>query len=233
MMPAPKRSRTATKAVKLQAPPPPKPPPQKLPIVRRHLVGPDEPFTSLEVFCPSQEATVPADRCAECGFVNSFPHNAGEAGATLECSPPDTQARLDARHSPRIDMAEAAARVPLGEVVHRELVCVTPDTSIEKLISLMNEHALDGVPVVDASWHPVGIVSKTDLMMNGDSYGVVSDVMNPFVHSLPESARLSHAVALMATESIHQIPIVTQDGAVIGLVSSLDCLRWMAKQMGY
>jgi len=229
-MPPPKRPRT-TKAAPL--PPPPPPPPQKLPIVRRHLMGPEEPLTSLEVFCPAQEATVPAERCAECGFVNSFPQHAGEAGATLECSPPNTQARLDARKSPRIDMAEAAARVPLGEVVHRELVCVTPETSLEKLLSLMTEHGLDGVPVVDGAWHPVGIVSKTDLVMNGGSDGTVSDVMNPFVHSLPENARLSHAISLMAIECIHQVPIVTEEGAVVGLVSSLDCLRWMSKQMGY
>ncbi len=232
-MPAPKRPRAQTTPTKPAKPDAPPPEAQKLPILRRHLIGPSESVTSLEVFCPSQEATVPADRCAECGFVKMFPRHPAEAGATLECTPPGTQARLEARRSPRIDMAEAAARVPLGEVVHRELVCVTPDTSLEKLLSLMTEHGLDGVPVVDASWHPVGIVSKTDLVLYAGSAGVVSDVMSRFVHSLPEDARLAHAISLMASAAIHQVPIVTQEGTVIGLVSSLDCLRWISKQMGY
>ena len=215
------------------APPPLPPPPQTLPIVRRHLVSQGEPRASLEVFCPSQEATVPAERCAECGFMTTFPRHPATPGATLECTPPGTQARLAARSSPRIDMAESAARTPLGELVRREIACVTADTSIEKLVSLMNEQLLDGVPVVDHAWRPVGVVTKTDLLLNGGSDGVVSDIMTPSVHTLPENARLSHAVSLMAAEGVHHVPIVTSEGAVVGVITSLDCVRWMAKEMGY
>jgi CBS-domain-containing membrane protein len=227
-----KKPRVTAQGRRAPAPPPP-PEPQTLPIVRRHLVGPAEPQTTLDVFCPSQEATVPADRCAECGFMKMFPRHPGAPGATLECTPPDTQASLEARKSPRIDMAESAARTPLGELVRREMACVTSDTSIEKVVSLMNEQLLEGVPVVDAAWRPIGLVTKTDLLMNSGSDGTAADIMTPFVHTLPENARLSHAVSLMAAEGVHHVPIVTSEGAVVGIVSSLDCVRWMAKEMGY
>ena len=57
-------SRNRTHNGKLTRPPAPPPEPQKPPLQRRHLVGPGQALTSLEVFCPSQEATVSAERCA-------------------------------------------------------------------------------------------------------------------------------------------------------------------------
>ncbi len=211
----------------------PAPEPQTVPISRRDLVGSRDPRTSLDVFCPSQEATVSVDRCAECGFLETLPADRTTPHAALRCAPPDMKARRDARRSSRIDMAEAAARVPLGELVRRDLVCVTADTRLEKLLSLMTEHGLDGVPVVDLEWRPLGIVTTTDLALNDGSDGTVGDVMSPCSHWLPEDAPLSHAVSLMATESIHHVPILTREGTVIGMVTSLDCMRWMAREMGY
>ena len=234
-MGAPRRTRKAIADLLPKRPPVPTPAPelQTVPIARRHLVGSRDPRTSLGVFCPSQEATVSVDRCAECGFLEALPADRATPRATLRCAPPDMKARRDARRSPRIDVAEAAARVPLGELVRRELVCVTADTRLEKLLSLIAEHGLDAVPVVDQEWRLVGIVSRTDLALNDGSDGAVGDVMSPCAHWLPEDARLSHAVSLMATQSIHHVPILTHEGAVVGMVTSLDCMRWMAREMGY
>ena len=37
----------------------------------------------------------------------------------------------------------------------------------------------------------------------------------------------------MALEHIHRLPIVTDDGRVAGIVTSIDVLRWLARQDGY
>ena len=42
-----------------------------------------------------------------------------------------------------------------------------------------------------------------------------------------------HAAALMAYENIHRVPVVAADGAVIGIVSAMDIVRWVAEQDGY
>ena len=227
--------------------------PRRPALKRRHLIGPGQALQSLEVFCPSQETTVPAERCAECGFLVKFPEHPGDEGAAVECEPPGTRGQSEARRSPRIDMAEAAARAPLGEVVRRSLVCVRSDTSLEQLMTLIAENDVDSLPVVDSEWRPIGIVSKGDLVRGrGDASGhegrvpgregrhiearpgrTVADLMTPLVHSLPEDARLAHAVSLMAEEGIHQVPILTKDGNIVGMISSMDCIRWMARQMGW
>src|SRR3984885_1114413 len=145
-----KRPRPHTAKSVRPAPPPPEK--KTIPIVRRCLAGGEDPAVTFGVFCPAQEATVPAERCAECGFLTRFPDHATSPGAAIECTPPNMHDKTAARTSPRIDMAEAAARVPLGEVLRHRIVCVMPETSVETMMSLMIEHGLESFPVVDETW---------------------------------------------------------------------------------
>jgi CBS domain-containing protein len=61
----------------------------------------------------------------------------------------------------------------------------------------------------------------------------VVDIMMPVSFSMPEDAPVSRAAALMALEGVHRIPIVAADGSVVGIVSALDVLRWLAIRAGY
>ncbi|AUX42554.1 hypothetical protein SOCE26_039870 [Sorangium cellulosum] len=60
-----------------------------------------------------------------------------------------------------------------------------------------------------------------------------SDVMTAVVVKLHESASIRQAAALMAYEGVHRLPIVSDDGKVVGILSSLDVLRWFARRCGY
>ena len=59
------------------------------------------------------------------------------------------------------------------------------------------------------------------------------DAMSPLVYWLPEDASISQAAALMAYERVHRIPIVNKTGKVVGVVSTLDILGWLASRKGY
>lgn len=65
------------------------------------------------------------------------------------------------------------------------------------------------------------------------SHTTVGDIMMPMTFTLPESAPIAQAAALMAYEGIHRLPIVSNDATIVGLVSSLDILRWIARVDGY
>jgi len=51
----------------------------------------------------------------------------------------------------------------LREVMTRDLVTVTPDTSVRDAMRLLSAHRLSGLPVVDGA-HVVGVISATDLI---------------------------------------------------------------------
>ncbi len=94
--------------------------------------------------------------------------------------------------------------------------------------------------MVDAAWRPLGMVSKNDLLRVFDAQErgghsgqmKVREVAVPHVISIHHNASLSVAAALMANEGVHALPIVAQGGEVIGVVSTLDVIRWLAQKTG-
>ena len=63
--------------------------------------------------------------------------------------------------------------------------------------------------------------------------GKVRDIMTPISFSLTENATVARAAALMAYERIHRVPVVSQAGRVVGVVSALDIARWIARESGF
>lgn len=59
------------------------------------------------------------------------------------------------------------------------------------------------------------------------------DVMSPLVLSLHESSNIGQASSLMAYEGVHRLPVIADDGRVVGILSSLDVLRWFGRRSGY
>lgn len=131
---------------------------------------------------------------------------------------------------------ESTEEPRIGELMHRDVVCVSPDTSVRELRDLLLERGISGAPVVDGEGRPMGIVSKTDVLRACAKDRVehaVSEIMMPLSFSLTESAPVSQAAALMAFEGIHRVVVVDMNGRVVGILSSLDVLRWLAKRAGY
>ncbi len=61
----------------------------------------------------------------------------------------------------------------------------------------------------------------------------VADIMMPIVFALPENATVARATALMVFKGVHRIPVVSSGGQVVGVLSSLDILRWLAEHTGW
>jgi CBS domain-containing protein len=61
-----------------------------------------------------------------------------------------------------------------------------------------------------------------------DSGASVAEVMSPKVITIKENTTVAQASALMAKNHVHRLPVVSDAGQVVGLVSSLDILGWVA-----
>jgi CBS domain-containing protein len=57
--------------------------------------------------------------------------------------------------------------------------------------------------------------------------------MMPFTISVASRAPITMAAALMSIEGVHRVPVVAPSGAVVGIVSALDILRFLAEADGY
>ena len=60
------------------------------------------------------------------------------------------------------------AEPTVGDIMERDPITVSPRTDISTLIKLLREHELPGMPVVEDDGTLVGIVTESDLVLQGD-----------------------------------------------------------------
>jgi CBS domain-containing protein len=133
--------------------------------------------------------------------------------------------------------ARTAAAASVGAIMSTAPLCVRDDVTVAAMTSLLLEHGYSAVPVVDASGRALGIVSKTDLLghhrTGGRPDATAEQVMMPMVFAVEESAPIGDAAALMAGERVHRLPVIDGEGAVVGILSALDLVRWLGQLAGY
>jgi len=217
--------------------------PVAVPLRSRTTVGAEAAFVDTSVRCPVRGLELPLEECAECRrdagrFVDV---ESGNAFICCEVEPetsPDPLLQSEICLVPEPE--NPANRTPVSEIMTTHVVCVSPDLPVRELERLLLETGISGVPVVDAEGRPIGMVSKTDLVRRhsrppglvGD-FELVRDVMITLAFCLPANESVARAAALMAFETVHRVPVVGSRGQVIGLVSPLDILRWLARGSGY
>jgi CBS domain-containing protein len=138
-----------------------------------------------------------------------------------------------------------------GDIMTRNVVTVTPDTSVAELVTLLLSRNISGVPVTDAQGTLLGIVTEGDLIrrselgterkrggwlafftatatMAGDyvkSHGkTVRDLMSPGVVAVATDTPLADIADLMEQRRVRRVPVV-EGGRVVGIISRANLLR--------
>ena len=56
--------------------------------------------------------------------------------------------------------------------------------------------------------------------------------MKPLGVTLPKTASLAEAIALIEMMGVHHVPVVRSDGKVVGMFCALDAVCWLADPEG-
>ena len=128
-------------------------------------------------------------------------------------------------------MRTVADTIPVTDIMARDLVCARPDITIDALTELLVQHHIGCIPIVDDAGRPMGIVTKLDLMERGGL--TAADVMMPLAITLNQHATIAHAAAVMGLEDFHHVMVVGADHCLIGVVSTMDIARWLARNDGF
>lgn len=109
------------------------------------------------------------------------------------------------------------------------IVAVPIETTIEKLMQLLNEHTHSRIPVYDGDIdHIVGIVHVRDLLKVADSEAhtrTVRELMNSDVYFVPETKRASELLQEMQRENIRMAVVIDEYGGVAGVVTTEDLVE--------
>jgi CBS domain-containing protein len=146
----------------------------------------------------------------------------------------------------------------VGDIMRPAPPVTAPEDSVASVARRMVEAGLPGIPVV-AAGEIVGIVGETDLLIRyaeisppgftaffdwiirtdaGLQYEeevrraaalTAQDLMSHPVYSIRASATLSQIATLMVDRDLNPVPVVDDDGTLIGLVTRADLVRLIAR----
>ncbi|BDG08025.1 CBS domain-containing protein [Anaeromyxobacter paludicola] len=187
--------------------------------------------TVSSVRCPDRRQSMALDLCLSCDRSGGITGAPAGADRFVDCHGAGPDLRPAARDAADPEPS-AADRTAVGALCARGVVAVRSDLPLAEVAPLLLERDLDALPVVDAEGRPLGIVSKTDLLRPGAGDATVFDGMTHAALTVPEGAPVSEAASLMAANGVHQLPVVDGEGKVVGLLGSLEVLRWLVQQDG-
>jgi len=118
-----------------------------------------------------------------------------------------------------VEMARAVKRAEA--LIIRDVVTVRPDSTIQNLVGLMEEHNIHGFPVVDGKESVVGIVTWRDFRL-ADPGLKVKDVMTKKVVTAGEDITQEEAKSILHEHRIEKLPIVNGQNRVRGLITMRD-----------
>ncbi len=145
------------------------------------------------------------------------------------------------------------------DIMTKDVITVSPDTSIEELSSILVKNEISGVPVVDDSGALFGIVTENDLISRNKRLHIptvvsfldaaiylesskkfeqevkrltatrVGDICARKVVSITEDTTVVDIASLMSDKKVHLLPVL-KAGKVVGIVGKRDMVKAVARQ---
>lgn len=139
---------------------------------------------------------------------------------------------------PLVLRAETAA-----ELMTANPVSLNADATVREALELLTARGFGAAPVIDEAGRPVGVLSRSDLLIHdrelveyvrpGEAKtpadpARVRDLMTPVIFTVRPHTPVAEVVAQMVQLKVHQLFVVDEGGALVGVISGLDVLRHLA-----
>jgi CBS domain-containing protein len=146
----------------------------------------------------------------------------------------------------------------VADIMTRDPITARPETPLKTVIQTLAERRISGLPVLDATDKLIGVISETDLMWqetgvtppayimildsviyleNPAQYDkdlhkalgqTVGEVMSRDPITTTPDQSIATAAKLMHDRKVHRLPVVNDQGQVIGILTRGDIIRMMA-----
>jgi CBS domain-containing protein len=141
----------------------------------------------------------------------------------------------------------------VDELMTRDVVTVTTDTLLKEVAELLVRHRISGLPVCDGEGEVVGVVSEKDILykeLGREERGGVplawfagwrasaavranartaADTMTSPALTIAWGRPVAAAARIMIERDVKRLPVLGDDGALVGIVSRADLVRAFAR----
>ena len=138
----------------------------------------------------------------------------------------------------------------VDSVMTRDVRTVLPETPLKEVAAVLADHRISGVPVVDRDGVVLGVVSEADvlykerlepsrrggllgLLIAGDGVSTelkllartAEEAMTTPAITIGPRRPVAEAAARMLDERVNRLPVVDEDGTLLGIVTRADLVR--------
>jgi CBS domain-containing protein len=123
----------------------------------------------------------------------------------------------------------------LGDLFSRKVVTAFPKESLASVARRMQERNV-GTVLIEENHKPVGMVTDRDLALALGAEGIspqasVEKVMTSTLRTIRKDAGVLTATRCMRDYEVRRLPIVDENGSVVGIVSFDDLLRLLGREL--
>jgi len=148
-----------------------------------------------------------------------------------------------------------------SQIMSRDIITVSPLTTVKEIAAILNEKKISGLPVVNEKKELVGIVSEGDLiwkvarphipphiqLLGGiiflENFGEISlelkkmmaltasEIMTSKVVTITEETAVEDAAAMMLNKKINRLPVI-RGKEVVGIITRSDIIRTLSQADG-
>ena len=112
------------------------------------------------------------------------------------------------------------------DIMTRDIITVTPATSVRNLASLLIKNQISGAPVAGKNGRIVGVVSEADIVAKRGKD--VRSIMSKKVIRVVEDTPVEEIAQLMTTHAVKRLPVMNGD-EIVGIVSRADIVSAIAQ----
>lgn len=129
----------------------------------------------------------------------------------------------------------------VGEACNREVVVVDKEAATKVAIGLMRDYHVGDVVVVEdrlGQQIPIGILTDRDVVVELLAEDVdldavsVGDIMSYELQVAREGDELTNTIKKMKHKGIRRLPVVNEQGGLVGILTLDDIVEIMAELMG-
>jgi CBS domain-containing protein len=117
----------------------------------------------------------------------------------------------------------------IKDIMTADVATCSPDTDLASIVKLMWDRDCGFIPVVDGTGHVAGVLTDRDICIAAATRGVAphrisaGQAMHPTpVRAASPDDSIDAALAAMRDSQVHRLPVLTDDGRLVGVVSMND-----------
>ncbi len=123
--------------------------------------------------------------------------------------------------------------ITAAEIMNPGPVSIADTDTVPQAIEFLTSRGFGAAVVIDEAGHPIGVVTKTDLLMHTrrrkaslePDETLVTEIMTPAVFSVQLTTSARSVVQQLLEVGVHHLFVKDEAGVIVGVISPVDILR--------